>query len=127
VVGGVLRLTVMREWSCRAWSVSVLSDISWMPCDLGGAAGGVVGGRWTECSPAVPRRLGVDVPDPVAEDGPVKGKSTKGGDDEDREQGPYHLDASCYTDVLMGARFAGTHQLLLRSPAMSVRRPASGG
>ena len=25
----------------------------------------------------------------------------------------------------MGARFAGAHQLLLRSPAMSVRRPAS--
>jgi len=30
-----------------------------------------------------------DVPDPVAEEGPVKGKSTEGSDDEDREQRPY--------------------------------------
>ena len=29
VVGGVLRLMVMREWSCSTWCVSVLSDISW--------------------------------------------------------------------------------------------------
>jgi hypothetical protein len=29
------------------------------------------------------------VPDPVAEEGPVKGKSTEGSDDEDREQRPY--------------------------------------
>src|SRR6516225_9799629 len=43
-----------------------------------------------ECSPIVPRFLRVDVPDPVAEDGPVKGKSTERSDDEDREQRPYH-------------------------------------
>src|SRR5271166_5678058 len=35
------------------------------------------------------RRHKVDVPDPVAEAGPVKGKSTEGSDDEDREQRPY--------------------------------------
>src|SRR6516225_3905277 len=32
---------------------------------------------------------------------------------------------SCLVDVLMGARFAGAHQQLLRSAATSVRRPAS--
>jgi hypothetical protein len=37
----------------------------------------------------VPHLLRGDVPDPVAEEGPVKGKSTEGSDDEDREQRPY--------------------------------------
>jgi hypothetical protein len=31
------------------------------------------------------------MPDPVAEEGPVKGKSTQGSDDEDRDQRPYRL------------------------------------
>src|ERR1700757_875101 len=42
-----------------------------------------------ECSLIVPSMIKVDVPDPVAEQGPVKGKSTEGSDDEDREQRPY--------------------------------------
>ena len=33
----------------------------------------------------------VDPPDPVAEEGPVKGKSTEGSNDEDREQHPYRF------------------------------------
>jgi hypothetical protein len=36
----------------------------------------------------VPHLLRGNVPDPVAEEGPVKGKSTEGSDDEDREQCP---------------------------------------
>jgi hypothetical protein len=32
--------------------------------------------------------LTVDAPDPVAEEGPVEGKSTEGTDNEDREQRP---------------------------------------
>jgi hypothetical protein len=36
----------------------------------------------------VPHLLRGNVPDPVAEEGPVKGKSTEGSDDEDREQRP---------------------------------------
>jgi hypothetical protein len=43
-----------------------------------------------ECSLVSPRPLGVDVPDPVAEEGPVKGKSTEGSYDQDREQRPCH-------------------------------------
>ena len=39
----------------------------------------VCGGRWPITY----------VPDPVAEEGPVKGKSTEGSDDEDGEQRPY--------------------------------------
>jgi hypothetical protein len=38
-----------------------------------------------ERSLIVPNLLRADVPDPVAEEGPVKGKSTEGSDDEDRE------------------------------------------
>jgi hypothetical protein len=37
----------------------------------------------------VPHLLKGDAPDPVAEEGPVNGKSTKRSDDEDREQRPY--------------------------------------
>src|ERR1700758_4561527 len=44
-----------------------------------------------ECSLIIPRLLKVDVPDPVAEEGLVKRKCTKGSDDEDREQRPYHF------------------------------------
>src|ERR1700757_5493809 len=42
-----------------------------------------------ECSLIVPRILMGDVPDPVAEEGPVKSKSTERSDDEDRGQRPY--------------------------------------
>ena len=42
-----------------------------------------------ECSRMVPHSLKVDVPDPVAEQGPVKGKSTQRSDDEDGQQRPY--------------------------------------
>src|SRR5271156_2210398 len=38
----------------------------------------------------VPHLLRGDVPDPVAEEEPVKGRSTEGSDDEDRAQRPYH-------------------------------------
>src|SRR6516165_2801358 len=44
-----------------------------------------------ECSLIVPRLVRVDVPDPVAEEGPVKGKSTEGSDDEDRDHRPYRF------------------------------------
>jgi hypothetical protein len=44
-----------------------------------------------ERSLIVPRLVKVDAPDPVAEEGPVKGKSTEGSDDEDRERRPYHF------------------------------------
>ena len=36
----------------------------------------------------VPHLLRGNVPDPVAEEGPVNGKSTEGSDDEDKEQRP---------------------------------------
>jgi hypothetical protein len=49
-----------------------------------------------ECSLIVPRILRVDVPDPVAEEGPVKNKSTEGSDDEDREQRPDHCSVHAF-------------------------------
>src|SRR6516162_1672462 len=52
-----------------------------------------------ECSPIVPHPLRGDVPDPAAEKGPVKGKSTEGSDDEDREQRPYR----CGHQLLLSA------------------------
>ena len=44
----------------------------------------------------VPHLLKVDVPDPVAEEGPVKAKSTEGSDDEDREQRPYRCSVHAF-------------------------------
>ena len=55
-----------------------------------------------ECSLVVPRCVRVDAPDPVAEAGPVKGKSTEGSDAEDREQRPY-----CCSHALMVGRPTG--------------------
>jgi len=49
-----------------------------------------------ECSLIVPRILRVDVPDPVAEGGPVESKSTEGSDDEDGEQRPYHCSVHAF-------------------------------
>src|ERR1700757_1029922 len=42
-----------------------------------------------ECSLIVHRLVRVDVPDPVAEEGPVNGKGTEGSNDQDRQQRPY--------------------------------------
>jgi hypothetical protein len=49
-----------------------------------------------ECSLIAPRILKGDVPDPVAEEGPVKGKSTEGSDDEVKEQRPYHCSVHAF-------------------------------
>jgi hypothetical protein len=49
-----------------------------------------------ECSLIAPRLLRVDVPDPIAEEGPVKGESTEGSDDEDREQRPYRCSVHAF-------------------------------
>jgi hypothetical protein len=53
-----------------------------------------------ECSLIVARVLRVDVPDPVAEEGIVKGKSTEGSDDEDREQRPYRCSVHAFDGSL---------------------------
>jgi hypothetical protein len=48
-----------------------------------------IGGKvWfpaSPCSLIVPHLLRADAPDPAAEQGPVNGKSTEGGDDEDSQ------------------------------------------
>jgi hypothetical protein len=50
--------------------------------------------------PSLRRRWPItDVPDPVAGEWPVKGKSTEGSDDEDREQRPYR----CSHSLLLSA------------------------
>ena len=41
-----------------------------------------------------------DVPDPVAEEGLVKGKCTEGSDDEDREQRPYRCSVHAFDGLL---------------------------
>jgi hypothetical protein len=53
-----------------------------------------------EWSLIIPCVLKVDVPDPVAEEGPVKGKSTEGSDDEDREQRPYRCSVHAFDGSL---------------------------
>jgi hypothetical protein len=42
------------------------------------------------------RLFRVDPPDPVAEEGPVNGKSTEGSNDEDREQRPYRCSVHAF-------------------------------
>jgi hypothetical protein len=44
----------------------------------------------------IPQVLAVDPPDPVAEQGPVKGKSTQGSDEEDRDQRPYRCSVHAF-------------------------------
>jgi hypothetical protein len=56
--------------------------------------------RPAEWSLIIPCLLTVDVPDPVAEEGPVEGKSTEGSDDEHREQRPYRCSVHAFDGSL---------------------------
>src|SRR6201986_4382273 len=91
-----------------------------------------------EWSLIIPCVLKVDVPDPVAEEGPVEGKSTEGSDDEDREQRPYRCSVHAFdgslpnrhsVEVLMLWGHKAPLCLLARgieiAPRIKIRRPLS--
>ena len=76
-------------WRCLRWSHDGRADRT---TSMPGARGAceLVPAIWVlpvtpGCSLIVPHLLSADVPDPVAEEGPVNGKSTHGSDDEDRQ------------------------------------------
>ena len=90
---------------------------------LGMVAGDGHGWGWSHGG--LERLLRGNVPDPVAVERPVKGKSTEGGDDEDREQRPYRCEHwSLLADVAGSQRFCCHLEALLGAAWLSVRFPA---